>query len=148
MSTLASLPNSESSWKQEVSRRVAAHRSRGGLSTEKPDPSVQSCQEPWSRTAQIAARVVARYAQAPSFSQMHTEASVAQNAVPEALPGPLAVSAEVFLGEFDAVVAKTPEQPSMQAWKSNVVPVQPAVPPRLKPGKAKTSVPSGSRFLP
>lgn len=132
MSTLASLPNSESSWKQEVSRRVAAHRSRGGLSTEKPDPSVQSCQEPWSRAAQIAARVVARYAQAPSYSQMHTEASAAQNAVPEALPGPLAVSAGVFLGEFDAVEAKTPEQPSTQAWKSNVVPVQPAAPPSLE----------------
>ena len=132
MSALASLPNSESSWKQEVSRRVAAHRSRGGLSTEKPDPSVQSCQEPWNRAAQIAARIVARYAQAPSYSQMHTEASAAQNAVPEALPGPLVVSAGVFLGEFDAVEAKTPEQPSTQAWKSNVVPVQPAVPPSLE----------------
>jgi uncharacterized RDD family membrane protein YckC len=63
---------------------------------------------------------------------MHTEASAAQNAVPEALPGPLAVSAGVFLGEFDAVEAKTPEQPSTQAWKSNVVPVQPAVPPSLE----------------
>jgi hypothetical protein len=132
LSTLASLPNSESSWKQEVSLRVAAHRSRGGLSAEKPGPSVQSCQEPWSRAAQIAARVVARYAQAPSYSQLHTEASAAQNAVLEALPGPLAVSTAVFLGEFDAVEAKTPEQPSTQAWKSNVVPVQPAVPPSLE----------------
>lgn len=132
LSTLAVLPNSESSWKQEVCRRVAAHRSRVGLSTEKPAKSVQSRQKSGSRAAQIAARVAARYAQAPSYSQMHVEAIAARIAVQEALPEPLEASAGAFLGEFDAVQAKTPEQPSTQACKPDAVPVQLAVSPSLE----------------
>ena len=132
MSAPAGFPNSESTWKQEVSLRVAAHRSRGGLSTEKPATSVQSRHEPGSRAAQIAARVAARYAQAPSYSQMQKETCAARIAVPEALPGPLEASAGAFPGEFDAIQARTPEQPSTQPWKPSVVPAQPVVPPSLE----------------
>jgi len=132
LSTPAGQPYSASSWKQEVSLRVAAHRSRGGLPAARPATFVQSRQEPLRRAAQIAARVAARYAQAPSYSQMHVQALAAQNAVPEALPGPLAASAGAFLRQFDAVQAVEPGQPSIQAWEPALVSAQPAVPPSLE----------------
>jgi uncharacterized RDD family membrane protein YckC len=76
--------------------------------------------------------VAARYAQAPSYSQMQTEALDARIALPKALPGPLEASAEAFPGDFDAVLARTPYQPSTQALKPDVVPAHPAVPPSLE----------------
>jgi uncharacterized RDD family membrane protein YckC len=61
----------EPAWKQEVSRRIAAHKSRKG------SPAPQSQAQPQevgkSRAAQAAARVAARYAEAPSYSQMQAE---------------------------------------------------------------------------
>lgn len=129
LSTTAGQLNSESSWKQEVSLRVAARRGRGGPFTEKTATSVQSRQEPISRAAQIAARVAARFAQAPSYSRIQTDV---RNAVPEALPGPLEASAGASPVEFDTVEARTPNQPFTQARKPEAVPVQPIVPASLE----------------
>jgi uncharacterized RDD family membrane protein YckC len=70
VSTLVVQPNSASSWKQEVNQRLAAHKSRRGWSTAKPCLPAQSWSDANSRAAQAAARVAARYAQAPSYSQM------------------------------------------------------------------------------
>jgi len=107
---------------------VAEHRSNEGPPAEQPDRSVQSRQEPVSRASQIAARVAARYAQAPSYSQMQPEAHVARSAVPEALPKPLAAPTEAFPGAFDTEQASMPTQPSKQAKKPVFMPA-PAVPP-------------------
>ena len=57
------------SWKQEVNRRLAAHKSRTGSSTAEPHEYAEA-QGGSSRAAQAAARVAARYAKAPSYSEM------------------------------------------------------------------------------
>lgn len=61
----------EPAWKQEVSRRIAEHKNRKGM------PAPQDAAEPQaigsSRAAEAAARVAARYAKAPSYSQMQAE---------------------------------------------------------------------------
>jgi uncharacterized RDD family membrane protein YckC len=75
VSTSPSQINLSPAWKQEVNRRVAAHRSRKGS----PAAAPEACQEALSearqgsggrRAAEAAARVAARYANAPSYSQM------------------------------------------------------------------------------
>lgn len=71
MSTLGQ-PQIEPAWKQEVNRRLAAHKSRKGA------PAAEQVSEPShsmgnSRAAQAAARVAARYAKAPTYSQMQAE---------------------------------------------------------------------------
>jgi len=132
LSRSADLPNAASSWNQEVSWRVAAQQSTGGLPAEQPDRSVHSRQEFVSRAAQIAARVAVRYAHAPSYSQMQPEATVAKNIVSEALPGPLAAPTKAFPGAFDTDQASMPAQPSKQAKKPVFVPTPPVLPPSLE----------------
>ena len=71
MSTSLVQPHSATSWKQEVNLRLAAHRSRRGMSTAQPPaPAPSSWPKAGSRGAQAAARVAARYAHAPSYSQL------------------------------------------------------------------------------
>ena len=63
-------PATQPSWKQEVNRRIAEHKNRKGISI------VDECQADGSqgssnsRAAAAAARVAARYANAPSYSEM------------------------------------------------------------------------------
>jgi uncharacterized RDD family membrane protein YckC len=64
-------PHMEPAWKQEVSRCLAAHKSRKGAAAP-PEPAEPACMGS-SRAAQVAARVAARYAKAPSYSQMQAE---------------------------------------------------------------------------
>jgi uncharacterized RDD family membrane protein YckC len=70
LSTLVSQPALEPSWKQEVNRRLAAHKSRKGLAVVAENASAETQSTASSRAAQAAARVAARYAKAPSFSEM------------------------------------------------------------------------------
>lgn len=59
-------------WKQEISRRIASHRNRKG--TDAASQPVEASQHLGSsRAAEAAARVAARYAKAPSYSQMQAE---------------------------------------------------------------------------
>jgi uncharacterized RDD family membrane protein YckC len=78
VSTNSSPLITDANWKQEVNRRLAAHKSRrdGGIAPEEPKavPSRAT-----SRASEAAARVAARYAQAPSYSQM--QAAEARTAV-------------------------------------------------------------------
>ncbi len=102
-----------------MSQRIAAHQSRGGLSAAKPAASVQRRQGSGSRAAQAAARVAARYAQAPSYSQMQAaEAPAAQRAFQDALPGLQAASAEPLLWEPEIVPARPAAPTSLEAWES------------------------------
>jgi len=123
-----SQPDAASSWKQELSRRVTAHRGRGGLFAARADTPAWSRSEPGSRAAQAAARVAARYAQAPSYSQRMAEASTALPAAPEAAPGPLAASTGPLPRQIEAIQAITPVQRSTQAWEPAFAPVLPAAP--------------------
>lgn len=71
MSTLGQ-PHPEPAWKQEVSRRIAAHKSRKGAhAAEQPAPEQQHFGS--SLAAQAAARVAARYSKAPTYSDMQAE---------------------------------------------------------------------------
>lgn len=71
LSTLGQ-PHIEPAWKQEVNRRLAAHKSR---KTAVPVPSAQTPagHNAGSRAAEAAARVAARYSKAPTYSQMQAE---------------------------------------------------------------------------
>jgi uncharacterized RDD family membrane protein YckC len=57
------------SWKLEVNRKLAAHRSRKDSRAGEPETSPNLHHEVSRRGAQAAARVAARYAQAPSYSE-------------------------------------------------------------------------------
>ena len=62
--------NGGSDWKQEVNQRLAAHRNRRGGPQESADPNAAPSQRPANdRVAQLQARVAARYAKAPSYSE-------------------------------------------------------------------------------
>ena len=72
LSTLAQ-PHMEPAWKQEVSRRLAAHRNRKGAeSAAAAPPQTRSILAP-AGPPQAAARVASRYARTPSYSQLQAE---------------------------------------------------------------------------
>jgi uncharacterized RDD family membrane protein YckC len=101
------------SWKQEVSRSLAAHQSRRGLSTLQPAAPVRALAAS-SRAATVAARVAARYAQAPSFSQMRAaEAHAALRAAEAATQAALEANAtaQAALAGLEAA----PRQPEPEA---------------------------------
>jgi uncharacterized RDD family membrane protein YckC len=68
---LSTQPTLTPQWKEEVNRRLAAHKSRRGQSPLQED--TQQSGLGTSRAAEAAARVAARYAKAPTYSQMHAE---------------------------------------------------------------------------
>ncbi len=70
------------SWKQEVNRRLAAHRSRKSSFTTEPDLPSEARRAASSRAAQAAARVAARYAAAPSYSEMLFEDEIVTGTAP------------------------------------------------------------------
>lgn len=71
MSTLGQ-PHLEPAWKQEVNRRIAAHKNRKNGVADENAPA-QTAGTANSRAAEAAARVAARYAKAPTYSQMQAE---------------------------------------------------------------------------
>jgi uncharacterized RDD family membrane protein YckC len=68
---LSTQPTFTPQWKEEVNRRVAAHKSRRGQSSAQDSTPQENLAT--SRAAQAAARVAARYAKAPSYTQMQAE---------------------------------------------------------------------------
>jgi len=69
---MAGQPTPTPQWKQEVNRRLAAHKSRRGPATAEQEQQPESHLTAGSRAAQAAARVAARYAQAPSYNQLQS----------------------------------------------------------------------------
>ncbi len=65
--------NPAPSWKQEVNRRLAAHKNRQAVSIAETSAPAESHRGVSSRAAQAAARVAQRYAKAPSYSEMLAE---------------------------------------------------------------------------
>jgi uncharacterized RDD family membrane protein YckC len=116
-----------------VNQRLAAHKSRKGLSTAESAAPAQPQVAASSRAAQAAARVAARYAQAPSYSQMQaaearaalrtaeiaTQAALDANvAAQAALAGFEAASANSFSYEPAAAQDRAPEPLRTQAtWE-------------------------------
>lgn len=69
MSTSSAIQVEETTaWKQEVSRRLAAHKNHKGAATAERQTAAEM--QAGKRTTDAAARVAARFAKAPSYSQM------------------------------------------------------------------------------
>ena len=104
LSTLPSSPTSLPSWKQEVNRRLAEHKNRKGISV--VDKNAEEGQGTGnSRAAAAAARVAARYAKAPSYSEMQAaEARAALRAAEAATRAALhaQVAAQAALKNLEA----------------------------------------------
>lgn len=73
-----SQPAPQPSWKEEVNRRLEAHKSRKGLSVVDESSGAEDHGDVSDRAAQAAARVAARFSKAPSYGEMQAaEARVA-----------------------------------------------------------------------
>jgi len=135
--------NLAASWKQEVNRRLEAHKTRKGAPVEEPGAHA-AAHTAASRAAQAAAaRVAARYANAPSYSQMLAEearsavraaeaASRAaldlQAAAESVLAGLEAASAAEQARTPETFRAVSPERAFELAWDAQVKPAQKASP--------------------
>lgn len=130
---MPSHPSSAPQWKQEVNRRLAAHRSRRQQQIEdeelfptKPHAS--------GRAAQAAARVAARYASAPSFAALDAALDAdTQAQLPFAAPLP---GAPKFFSETHS--------PALPAQRRAVAPKAPAA----SPARVTAQEPQQKRTLP
>lgn len=111
LSTLAAQSSEALSWKQEVNQRLAAHKSRlnsAAAGVAEPAGALHSSNP---RAAQAAARVAARYAQAPSYSQLLAdEARAAVRAAEAASQAALKAqaAAESVLAEIETAASAMP----------------------------------------
>ncbi|UWZ86235.1 RDD family protein [Occallatibacter riparius] len=113
LSTLGQ-PHPEAAWKQEVARRIAAHKNRKGASA--PEEPAQAHNFGSSLAAQAASRVAARFAQAPSYTEMQAEEArlavrAAEIATKVALEAQAA--AEEALAEMHAAAAEQKRGPAV-----------------------------------
>ena len=117
-------------WKQEVNRRVAAHLSRKTHAQGETAAPAENRPVRGSRAAQAAARVAARYANAPSYGEMLTrEARAAVHAAEAASKAAKEAHAAVqyVLDGLEAVTAAEPawqpEIPSEHVAERHAAPV-------------------------
>jgi uncharacterized RDD family membrane protein YckC len=104
------------SWKQEVTRRVAEHKERRVPATNEAQLHGDGRQAANARAAEAAARVAARYAKAPSYSEMLAdEARAAVRAAEAASKAALEAqaAAEQVLAGLEAAAAPAP------AWEAD-----------------------------
>ncbi len=109
-----SQPAPQPSWKEEVNRRLEAHKSRRGLSVVDSQQASDEHSNVSSRAAQAAARVAARYAKAPSFSELQASEAraalrAAEAATRVALEAQAAAQAALDQWQSSADVEKTQE---------------------------------------
>lgn len=106
MSTSLSHSGLQPAWKEEVNRRIEAHKHRKGISVVDQSTSVEHQAEPATRAAAAAARVAARYANAPSFSELQaSEARAALRAAEAATRAAIEAqaAAQLVLDHFETV---------------------------------------------
>jgi uncharacterized RDD family membrane protein YckC len=154
LSTSLSQPDPTFSWKQEVSRRIAAHQSHRGLSEAEPDVPTHTWAAASTRAASVAARVAARYAQAPSFSQMQaaeahaalraaevaTQAALEANvAAQAALSGLQAAPAVTHQRELEAPPSAAPARIVAPGWGLTAAPARLAAPASLEDWESESS---------
>jgi uncharacterized RDD family membrane protein YckC len=128
------------SWKQEVNEKLAAHRTRHSRKAEEQTSLPLDLDSQDSRSAQVAARVAARYAKAPSYSELlakeaHAAARVAEAAVLEARAAAQAVLESI---EMAAAEAATPPTPTPAPRKR---PSPTAAAPAVQPASASVALP-------
>ena len=130
MSTLPSSPTPLPTWKQEVNRRLAEHKTRRGISVVDENESAEQHGSANSRAAAAAARVAARYAKAPSYSELQaTEARAALRAAEAATRAAVEaqVAAQVVLEQIEtAIEDREPELDSYEVaepgWQAEAEP--------------------------
>ena len=121
MSSPATRPNADLDWKQEVNKRLAAHKSRKESAAGDRAVPALSQHGTNTRAAQAAARVAARYANVPSYNQiLADEARAAVRAAEAASHAALKMqaAAESVLAELEfAVEAEAPrvQQETLQS---------------------------------
>jgi uncharacterized RDD family membrane protein YckC len=111
LSTLPNQANVSPSWKQEVNQRVAAHKDRKTVSAVEPETHSESLHNAGNRASAAAARVAARYANAPSYSEiLANEARAAVRAAEAASRAALEAqaAAESVLAGLEAASAAEP----------------------------------------
>ncbi len=110
MSTLPNQVNNSPKWKQEVNQRVAAHKDRKASGSAEPEAISEAHHSGDSRAAEAAARVAARFAKAPSYSEMAGEARAAVRAAEAASRAALEAqaAAESVLAGIEAASAAEP----------------------------------------
>jgi uncharacterized RDD family membrane protein YckC len=107
-----SQPAPKPSWKQEINRRLEAHKNRKGMSLVEEDATGESRPGVSDRAAQAAARVAARFSKAPSYGEMQAaearaalrNAEVATRAALEAQ-----AVAQAALDQFERAAAEQAE---------------------------------------
>ena len=154
LSTLVSQPAPQPSWKQEVNRRLEAHKSRKGIALAPRPLPAEEHGSVSDRAARAAARVAARYAKVPSYSEMQaSEARAALRAAEAATRAALEAQAaaqialdnlEASSEEFDAapeeMQSQWPESTAVNSGSSAIsapiaeapVPVPPPVPVEIR----------------
>ncbi|MGC9222851.1 MAG: RDD family protein [Terracidiphilus sp.] len=110
MSTLPSTASLFPEWKQEVNRRVAAHMSRRVPSRREAAAHQENQASRASRAAEAAARVAARYAKAPSYSEMLTREARAAVHAAEAASKAAQQAQAAFQYVLDGLESVTPEK--------------------------------------
>jgi hypothetical protein len=128
LSTLPSSPTPLPTWKQEVNRRLAEHKTRKGFSVVDEDDSADPHGLSNSRAAAAAARVAARYAKAPSYSELQAaDARVAVRAAEAATRAAVEaqVAAQAVLDQIEtAIEDREPEAQTYelaeQSWQAEV----------------------------
>lgn len=121
MSTSSNLQSSDSPeaiplWKQEVNERLAAHRSRRPRKAEDQASLPLDIEAGDSRSSQVAARVAARYAKVPSYSELLAEearnaAKLAHAAAEDAMVAAQAVLDGMRNEAVEEPVRKAPPAP-------------------------------------
>jgi uncharacterized RDD family membrane protein YckC len=105
-------------WKEEVNRRLAEHRGRKGTAQEEPKAPADSPQNSSRRAQEAAARVAARYKNAPSYSEvLASEARAALRAAEAASEAALKAkaAAQSVLAGIEAAGAAPPPEPMLVA---------------------------------
>jgi uncharacterized RDD family membrane protein YckC len=116
LSTLASSPAPLPSWKLEVNRRLAEHKNRKGLSVVDENAHAGTQGSANSRAAAAAARVAARYAKAPSYSEMlSAEDLAALRAAESRTPHAAQVAAQATFDKIEAGNRVETREPSLSS---------------------------------
>lgn len=118
MSTLPSSHAPLPTWKQEVNRRLAEHKTRKGISVIDGDEPAEQEGSGNSRAAAAAARVAARYAKAPSYSDLQaTEARAAVRAAEAATRAAVEaqVAAQAVLNQIETAIED--REPELQSYE-------------------------------
>ena len=122
-------------WKQEVNQRLAAHRSRRVSAQDAADSRAKENPRTASaRATEAAARVAARYAKAPSYSQLlagEARAVVrAAGAAAEAARNAQAAAQAVLAGLESGSIDSGLWEPAQEQEVVSSAPIPPAAPPR------------------